>query len=173
MKSFLVMFFSLLLITQSCKYDQPIEPVAFMPDFSSYNCEDTLQVDDMFVMKHLKVIKSDTVLEIYMVSYDLRTTYYYPIAIIASPDSGTHTLYKRTSDRKIDVLTYSQKCCYSEPDQINKMYYVDDNDSLNNFVRLRYLQPNYITGSFKATVVNILPPNDTLRLKCDSFVCTY
>ena len=67
---------------------------------------------------------------------------------------------------------YGAACCMPVPDYLVYFYNVWEDDSINNFLDVIVDTTSHgLTGSFKATFVNVEHPFDTIRMSCDEFTC--
>lgn len=102
--------------------------------------------------------------------------WYQVITKIDEPYSidSTYTLHSNFGADSTIKCSYMEMCCYYTPDQPNEVYYIDESDSINNFVQLKIdTLTHQASGVFKATFVNRVSPFDLIHFKCDTFSCEY
>ena len=166
----------------ACRHENP-SPDNFRPDFLSWKYTAHININGVDVLKYLKAYKIEGHSRIYinMNSTDANYNYYYPLGISIPNDvPGTFRLHSLGTYDSLSYIGYIKECCYSNPDVSYAEYNIDENDSVNNFIRVHIDNVALeISGMFKATMVNDRPPvlnsnePDTVRMRCDTFYCKY
>lgn len=166
----------------SCQDEKIPESNPFKPDFYNWQCSTKVSINDAIIVKYLRATKSPNSSRLFidLNSSDSNFNYYYPINIsIPQAKSGTYSLHSIGNFDSIGNINYMKVCCYSNPDVIYESSNVIEGDSTFNYIRV-HLSPtnNKLSGMFRATVLKtnfLIPGNnpDTIRIRCDTFNCTY
>jgi len=173
----------LLAYLYSCR-DEKVEPTReeFKPAFLNWEYTALVNINGVDVLKYMSATKYANNSRVYIntISTDVNYNYYYPLNIsIPSEVSGTYRLHTSGASDSLSYIGYMKVCCYSNPDAIGPVYYIDEIDSLNNFIRVHVnTVARELSGMFQATMYvdsfmqNGIDP-DTVIMRCDTFYCKY
>lgn len=150
-----------------CKKDK-----GFVPEKCKYNS--LVQVEDTVIMHCTKASLNSVFSLGISFSYYKENNLKYELGIgvppnlIFSDSIPLHSYYNKVTA----TTEYSELCCANFPDQSNFTYYIYEQDSINNYLKLHIDTINKkIYGNFQGTYT--AGPNDNIHIKCSYFECRY